>query len=405
MARSWALKTSGWWSAKRMPRHPRNGLVSWVIPRYEATLSPPRSMVRQMTGQGGPAAEVEGLALRVRVELELARESVDGADVARLHALHDPADAHHRRDAAPARHDGAVRGARAHLGDEPQHLAAVEHRGVARRQVVRDQDRRLLGGDRRARAVAEQVTEHAAPDIEQVGVALAQVLVALRLEPRRHRRHVAAEHERRVAPLAADGRLDRPLELGIVEDEQVGVIDLRLRRAELEGDAVADALEVPARGVERGAQALDLALDPLPRDGRVAHRQHLGLEADHRADADAGRGRDPGELHGSSPNRPSTRSRSAATASCSSGTTARTRIVLPDSAARSMTQRMLLPLTSLSSRLTKISVLYLPAPSPSSPSTCVSRVSRPRSGSPSTAGPRRYPQPTPRSRSPKWTML
>src|SRR5206468_12083920 len=122
-----------------------------------------------------------------------------------------------------------------------------------------------------------------------------------------------------------------------------------------------DPAQLFAGTLDRVAEARELRLDLVVGDARLAHRELLALVFQNRPHADPGRGRDSGELHGSPPNFPSTSSCSAVSASRSSGPSARTRIVLPSSAASIITPMMLLPFTSRSSRATRMSDLNLAA--------------------------------------------
>ena len=86
--------------------------------------------------------------------------------------------ADHRRDAQRPRHDGGVRGLAADIGGKAEHVALVQLRGVGRRQVVADDDARLLEVAQVDLLVqAEQIVQHARGDVAHVGGAFAQVIV------------------------------------------------------------------------------------------------------------------------------------------------------------------------------------------------------------------------------------
>src|SRR4029453_14502321 len=191
--------------------------------------------------------------------------------------------------------------------------------------------------------------QHAPLDVQHVGPALPQVLVLDALEPRRHPAQVVTEHDAGVATPLADALVDGAPQLGILEHQQVRVVDLPLALPQLGGDALADLGEVAPRGPARPFEERDLLLDALGGDREVLDRELLAHDDVDRADPDARRRGDARELHAIPPKRVSTRFLSAAIASFSSGPSARRRRTLPDSAASPMSPRMLLPFTSTSS--------------------------------------------------------
>ena len=184
-----------------------------------------------------------------------------------------------------------------------------------------------MPGDR-GTALAEQVTQHAALHVDHVGAPLFQVLVFDACKVGCDRRHVAPEGKRRVLALVADPGDDVLQQLRVLHHEQVRIVDRRLLIAELGGDAVVHALQVTARGRKGVAQTSNLGIHLLRLDPMVLDRELLGFEAVDRSDADAWRGCNALEGHGSPPKLPSTSSFNACSACSSSGPLARTLITL-----------------------------------------------------------------------------
>ncbi len=83
--------------------------------------------------------------------------------------LHDPGGADDARDAELPRDDRGVAGRTAALGDQRGHQCRVEAGGVARGEVLGDQDGRLARGRHARRGLAHEVGHHAALDVAQVG--------------------------------------------------------------------------------------------------------------------------------------------------------------------------------------------------------------------------------------------
>ena len=78
-----------------------------------------------------------------RADDDVACRAVDGDWVACSRALDDAGGAHHRRHAQRSGDDGDVRGRPACLGHETEHGSGVERGGVGRRELFRNEHRRL----------------------------------------------------------------------------------------------------------------------------------------------------------------------------------------------------------------------------------------------------------------------
>ena len=226
------------------------------------------------------------------------------------------------------------------------------------RQVVRDQHGRAARGSASARWPSpSRWRSTRRSHVEHVGLALAQVLGLDARQVRGHARHVGAEHPGGVAALLADALLDRAQQVGVVEDHQVGAVDLGLGLAQLARRC--------GRGCWRGRRARPRAPSwKRPTSCSTDRRGDRACRAPPAPRARSGRsGPRPRPGDAAMPVnfmalprtcRPPVRAAPPA-ASLSSGPSARTRMVLPSSAASIMTPMMLLPFTSRSSRRTKTS--------------------------------------------------
>src|SRR5437867_7971461 len=176
-------------------------------------------------------------------------------------------------------------------------------------------------------------------------------------------------HLREELEEAADDRTQRPLRVDllladlldglarermVVEDEELGVEDLRVGLAKVVRDALAESLDLHAGRVARGEEALDLLLDAVRADGNPEDRRPLAFEDESLPHRDPGAHPDPLKPHAPSPNCPSTRPVSSRTASSSSSPSTRSRIDDPWLPARVSSPRIDFPSThrpSLASRI------------------------------------------------------
>src|SRR5690606_19791640 len=141
---------------------------------------------------------------------------------------------------------------------------------------------------------------------------------------------------------------DGVAEIRVLEDRELHVEDRRFLGASPALRPGANAAQ-PVTGVqERLAEALQFVLDLLVGDDPVPHVRHLPLQEMGRADNDAWRCwyAAKSAVHQCSPNRLSMMVAISLSACSSSGPDARSRSVLPHSAASIMTPMMLLPFTS-----------------------------------------------------------
>ena len=159
----------------------------------------------------------------------------------------------HRRHVEAARDDGRVRRHAAQVGEERAVVMLLELDHVRRREVVRDEDRLLLGHRRGQRArLAHQPLQHALADLHDVGLALAQVRILDLLELLDQHAHLLRQRPLGVAALLRDDLLRHLGQRRVVQDHPVHVEE----RAEFARHIAAG---------HRGVQAFELLLDLLDR--------------------------------------------------------------------------------------------------------------------------------------------
>ena len=193
----------------------------------------------------------------------------------------------HRRDAQRPRHDGRVRGPAAHVRGEAQHLALVQLRRVGRRQVVADDDARLLEMPQVALLVhAEQIVEHADGDVAHVGRPFAQVIVL----DGRQRRRVAfgdgVEGVLRVDLLRLDHAHDLVQQRAVLQHQQMRVEDAAFLGAHAFAHLALDLEDLLPGLHQRPLQPVDLFRqlrvgELAPGDGRTRPAEHEDLAAAH----------------------------------------------------------------------------------------------------------------------------
>ncbi len=159
----------------------------------------------------------------------------------------------HRGHVEAARDDRGVRRHAAQVGQERAVAVLLELDHVRRREVVRDQDRLLLGHRRGQRArLAQQALQHALADLHDVGLALAQVRILDLLELLDQHAHLLRQRPLGVAALLGDDPLRHLGQRRVVQDHPVHVQE----RAELARNVAAG---------HRRVQALQFLLDFLDR--------------------------------------------------------------------------------------------------------------------------------------------
>ena len=196
-------------------------------------------------------------------------------------------------DVQRPRHDGGVGGLAADVGAEAEDEGAVELRGVARVEVVGEEDVRGLDAREVAGLLAHQVVDDAAGDIVDVQRALAEVGVVDLAEGLGVAVGDALEDLLDVELVPREGAQHFVDERAILDHEEVRVEDARVLRPDGHRDALLHLDDLLARGDEGRLEAGDLAGDfPL---GDVARRRRLvvravdedGAARDARRDADA----------------------------------------------------------------------------------------------------------------------
>ncbi len=98
--------------------------------------------------------------------------------VARRDAAADVMQGDHRRDPHRTCHDRRVGGWASHVRGETEYLLAVDRRGFRGRQVLRDDNDRLLQRGKADRAASGQVAQDAPGDVAQIRGAAFQVVVS-----------------------------------------------------------------------------------------------------------------------------------------------------------------------------------------------------------------------------------
>ncbi len=190
----------------------------------------------------------------------------------------------HRRDGEAPRDDRRVRRHAAQVRDEARVSVRLELDDVGGRQIVRDQDRVLFGARRNERAgLAEQALQHALDDLDDVGLALAQVGVLDLLELSDEHVHLLRERPLGVAVLLGDDALRFLGKRGVRENHRVHVEDgAELRRRVAGSHRAVQPFELGAHFRERVVEASDLALH-APRGNRVVGNFERGVRNELRA--------------------------------------------------------------------------------------------------------------------------
>ncbi len=165
---------------------------------------------------------------------------------------------------------------------------------VGRREVVRDEDRVLLGAGRRDDAgLAEEAFQDPLDDLHDVGLALAQVEIVDRIELVDENVHLLDQRPFRVAALLGNDLLGRVRQSRVGEDHPVDVE----KRPELGGRIAArhrrvQTLELALHLAQRIVEARNLGTD-TPRVDRVVGYLERRVRDELRApDGDAGRDAD-----------------------------------------------------------------------------------------------------------------
>ena len=193
-----------------------------------------------------------------RIDDDDAVEPIEQRVLAGLQLLAGVLQAHHRRDAQRPRHDGGVRGLAADVRGKAEHVALVQLRGVGGRQVVADDDARLLEVAQIGFLLqAQQVVQHARGDVPHVGGALAQVIVL----DGRQRRGVAlgdgVEGVFGVDLLLLDHAHDLVDQRAVFEHQQVRVEDAAFLGAHAFADLALDFQDLVAGLDQRPFEAVD----------------------------------------------------------------------------------------------------------------------------------------------------
>ena len=170
-----------------------------------------------------------------------------------------------------ARDDRGMRSHAAEIGQERGEVVILELDDVGRREVVRDEDRLLLGVGRPHRArLAHQHFQHAFHDLHDIGLALAQVRIFDRVELLDQHGGLLRQRPFGIAALLGDDSLRRFRERRIGEDHPVDVEKrAELGRRVLRGHFRAQALEFLLHEAHRLRQACDLGRDLIGGDGVV----------------------------------------------------------------------------------------------------------------------------------------
>ena len=323
-----------------------------------------------------PQAAVRAVEHDERAVGQLQRILVDAAD---------------RRNAERAREDRDVTRRAAGRRAEAEHLAAIERGGIGRRKLLGDQDRFAGHVDMRLLHAREQ-RQHAAADIADIARALAQQRVVELLQIARLRLERGAPREARALAFAdaADGRV---VEIGIVEQFEVRIENLRLRRI---GQLRLQRLDLLTRFVTRRVEPCAFA---LRRFARFGHVDDFLAELHDLADRESRRRRYAGEFvrvggrggfrrdrfgcrrrpgagasPGFSPEPDASRRASAAAASPASGPAASTRTLSPNFVASAISATTDFAFALSLPRRRRISDLYFFA---SAANTAAGRACRP----------------------------
>ncbi len=199
-----------------------------------------------------------------------------------------------RRHGEAARDDGGVRRRAADVGQERRVAMPLELDDVGRREIVRDQDRVLLGAGRRdGPRLAEQALQDPLDDLHDVGLALAQVGIVDRVELLDQHVHLLDERPLGVAALLGDDLLWRVRQRRIGEDHPVHVEErAELRRRIAAGHRRVKPLELALHFAHRIVEARDLGTDVARIDRVVRDLERRVRDELRPPDRDAARNAD-----------------------------------------------------------------------------------------------------------------
>ena len=194
-----------------------------------------------------------------RVDDQDAVEAIQQGVLAALQLAAGVLQADHGGDAQRARHDGGVRGLAADVGGEAQHVALVQLRGVGGRQVVADDDARLLEvAQVHLLLEAQQVVEDARGHIPHVGGPFPQVIVLDGGQRGRVALGDRVEGVFGVDLLLLDHPHDFVEQRAVLQHQQVRVKDAAFLGAHACADFALDLEELLAGLDQRPFQAVDL---------------------------------------------------------------------------------------------------------------------------------------------------
>ena len=170
------------------------------------------------------------------------------------------------REAQRARHDRGVRRAAAHVRAERQDELPVEHRGVRRRQVVGEQDVRVIDLRQRGRLPAGEVHHHAAGHVVHIQAAFAQIGIVHLFEEAGVAVGHLLEDGLDVAPVVLERAQDLVDERAILDDQQMRVEDAGVLGPDGVGDLRLHVEDLRAREQQRGLEPGDLRREVLLAD-------------------------------------------------------------------------------------------------------------------------------------------
>ena len=188
-----------------------------------------------------------------------------------------------------ARDDRGVRSHAAEIGQERREVVILELDHVGRREVVRDEDRLLLGVGRPHRPrLAHQHLEHALDDLHDVGLALAQVRILDRIELLDEHGGLLRQRPFGIAALLGDDPLRCFRERRIGEDHPVDVEErAELGRRVFRRHFRAQALQFLLHEAHRLRQACDFGPDLIGGDGIVRRLERRVRDELRPSDGDA----------------------------------------------------------------------------------------------------------------------
>ena len=199
-------------------------------------------------------------------------------------------EAHHRRDPEGAGDDGRVVGGGAHVRHHREHALPVELRRLGGRQALGDQDE-AAGQVLEGRGVrrASQVELDPAQHVVEVGAPLAQVGIRELGEEGVELVGDRPQRPLRVDPFVADHGAHPVEQERVVQHQQVGVEDVRVRHPYLAGEPVPDGLELDPRGLHRAHQARHLRFRSLGSQDQTEHRCGVALHDERPPERDSRR--------------------------------------------------------------------------------------------------------------------